>query len=201
MNVTISYDDLVKVLILGDTSVGKTNLTLRYTEDDFNNNHITTIGFDYKTKVVNYEEQKQSKYVKLQIWDTSGQERYMAITKNIYKRVQGIILVFDVTEINTFNNIEKWLNTLKDNGEFPITLVGNKIDLKNRVVSYKEGKELADKHKLCYFETSAKDNINVAQPFEYITKIIIKSNKRNVKPSVKLQKINRKDKVKKKGCC
>jgi len=201
MNVTISYDDLVKVLILGDTSVGKTNLTLRYTEDEFHNNHITTLGFDYKTKVVNYEEQKQSKYVKLQIWDTSGQERYMAITKNIYKKVQGIILVFDVTEINTFNNVEKWLNTLKDLGEFPITLVGNKIDLKNRVVSYEEGKQLADSHKLCYFETSARDNINVAQPFEYIAKIIIKSNKSNVKPSVKLRKINRMDKVKKKACC
>jgi small GTP-binding protein len=201
MNVTINYDHMVKILILGDTSVGKSNLMLRYTEDDFLENHITTIGFDFKTKVVNFEDQKQSKYVKLQIWDTSGQERYMAITKNIYAKVQGIILVFDITEINTFNNIEKWLNTLKDNGEFPVVLVGNKIDLKNRVVSYEEGKNLADEHKLCYFETSARDNINVAEPFEYITKIIIKNHNTSVKSSVKLQKTDRIDKDKKKGCC
>ena len=141
-----NYDYIFKILLLGDSSVGKTCFLLRYSDDTFTENHISTIGLDYRFKLVNLENDKK---VKLQIWDTAGQDRFRAITKNYYKGAHGIILMYDVTNISTFNNIKSWVTQIRENTteKIKIALVGNKIDEEDiRKISYDEGQKLADEY-------------------------------------------------------
>lgn len=167
-----NYDYIFKILLLGDSSVGKTCLLLRYSDDTFTENHISTIGLDYRFKLVTLENKKK---VKLQIWDTAGQDRFRAITKNYYKGAHGIILVYDVTNINSFNNIKSWISQIKENttDNIKITFVGNKIDNEDsRKISHEEGQKLATEYDAKFFETSAKENIRVTDVFSYITEEI-----------------------------
>ena len=156
---------IYKLLLLGDQAVGKTSIILRYTKDKMPKNHLTTIGLYYATKT---ETLKNGTNVTLQIWDTAGQERFNAITKKLYKSSHGLILVYDITRMESFNNINKWLQTIKEENDenVKLILVGNKSDLENeREIHITEGQELADNFNIAFFEISAKDNIGVKEIF------------------------------------
>jgi len=167
------YDHLFKLLIIGESGVGKTCLLLRFTDDSFTANHLTTIGIDFKIKIINLED----KQIKLQIWDTAGQERFRTITKTYYKGAHGIILTYDVTDENSFKNIRNWVKQIEQNAQSNVckVLVGNKCDREDRKISYEEGAKLASEFKMQFFETSAKSNYNVNETFTYLTKEILTS--------------------------
>ena len=171
------YDYLFKILIIGESGVGKTCLLLRFTEDSFTTTFLTTIGIDFKIKIINLE----NKLIKLQIWDTAGQERFRTITKTYYKGAHGIILTYDVSDQDSFKNIRNWIKQIEANaqGNVKRVLVGNKCDKPDRVVTEEEGKKLADDYSMSFFETSAKTNKNVTEVFYHLTKEILKANEGN----------------------
>ncbi|CAI8044689.1 Ras-related protein RABE1c, partial [Geodia barretti] len=169
-----NYDCLVKVLLCGDSGVGKTCLISQFTDGQVRKSHITTIGIDFKLKTLNVD----GKRLRMQIWDTAGQERFETLTAQYYRRAQGIMLVYDVTKERTFTNVSKWLRNIEENAvdNVRIVLVGNKIDLENqREVSEKRGKkvQLADQHGVQFFETSAWANRHVTQPFDSLASQIM----------------------------
>jgi len=164
-----AYDLHLKLLMLGDTGVGKTCMLLRYTSDTFRPTFITTIGIDFKIKIMNLEGQT----VKLQIWDTAGQERFRTITVSYFKGAHGIILMYDVTDRETFESISHWVKAIKDHADAQVNvvLVGNKSDdSEKRQVTTDEGQGLANEYSLKFFETSAKHNLGVDETFEAIAK-------------------------------
>jgi len=165
-----NYDSLVKLLVLGDSSVGKSSLLLRFCDSKFEPNHVLTIGVDCKSKMIDCDGEK----VKLQVWDTAGQEKFRTITPVYFRSAMGVALVFDVTKIDTFNNVTYWLKVLSQTADDSIlkVLVGNKIDLTPRKVSTKSAMALANKHQIRYFETSAKENFNVDEVFITMGKMI-----------------------------
>merc|ERR1719362_580905 len=165
------YDHLFKLLIIGESGVGKTCLLLRFTDDSFTANHLTTIGIDFKIKIIDQEQKR----IKLQIWDTAGQERFRTITKTYYKGAHGIILTFDVTDENSFKNIRNWVKQIDLNAQNNVckVLVGNKCDREDRKVTFEEGQKLATEFNMKYFETSAKTNHNVNETFTFLTKNIL----------------------------
>jgi small GTP-binding protein len=206
-NSTNYYDFIYKILLLGDSSVGKTCFLLRYADDTFNDNHISTIGLDYRLKMVNLD---NDKIVKMQIWDTAGQDRFRAITKNYYKGAHGIILMYDITSQVSFNNIKNWVSQIKENtsDKVKIVLVGNKCDIENqRKIPTEEGEKLAKEYSLKFFETSAKKNICIEETFGYLTKEIYNLNSKNEVPGsnkngVTLEKTEKKGlKKMAKNCC
>ena len=161
-------DDIVyKVLILGDSSVGKTCFLLRYCDKSFQDVHLSTIGLDYRLKTMTL---KNNKTIKLQIWDTAGQDRFRAITKNYYKGANGIILIYDVTNTQTFENVKNWISQIKEeaNPNVIIYLVGNKIDVpeEQRLVKPEDGQKMADEFDLPFLEASAKDGTNINEVFQ-----------------------------------
>ena len=173
MNIQSEFDYLVKIALLGDTTVGKTNLVSRFTDNIFISNNPPTLGYDFKSKTILLKNSK--KKAKLQIWDTAGQERYMSLCKTVFQRVDGVILVYDITEIKSFDNILNWIKIVKEfNDKMPILLIGNKTDLEdNRLISYEEGKKLADENNLKFFETSALNGNNVDEAFILFGNIIV----------------------------
>ena len=193
------YNHLFKLLIVGESGVGKTCLLLRFTDDSFTANHLTTIGIDFKIKIINID----NKLIKLQIWDTAGEERFRTITKTYYKGAHGIILTYDVTDINSFKNIRNWIKQIEQNAQNNVckVLVGNKCDKSDRVVSFEDGKKLAQDYGMEFFETSAKSNINVSETFTFLTKEILKGTEGgNTKGGDNIQ-IDKTGQVKKKGNC
>ena len=193
------YDFLFKLLIIGESGVGKTCLLLRFTDDSFTANHLTTIGIDFKIKIINIE----GKLIKLQIWDTAGQERFRTITKTYYKGAHGIILTYDVTDQNSFKNIRNWIKQIEANAQTTVrkVLVGNKCDKPDRVVTEEEGKKLADDYSMSFFETSAKTNQNVGEVFTYLTKEILKANEGKTDEGRGKELSKNKAKDGKRGCC
>ena len=156
---------IYKILLLGDSAVGKSCLLLRYFDEKFQDLHLATIGLDFRLKRINLENNKK---IKVQIWDTAGQDRFLAITKNYYRGANGILLVFDITNLSSFEHIKNWIEQIKEEApeKIIIYLVGNKIDcVNNRLISYEEGKKLAEEFGLKYYETSAKNNENVDSTF------------------------------------
>ena len=163
-------DDCVyKILLLGDGSVGKTCLLLQYTDKVFHETHIATIGLDYRLKTIELKDQKK---IKLQIWDTAGQDRFRAITKNYYKSAHGVVLMYDVSNAQTFSNIKNWIDQIKKEAQenIVIFIVGNKIDVdaEERKVTKEEGQKLAEEYNYPFFETSAKTGENVNKIFDDI---------------------------------
>ena len=146
-----------KLILIGDSTVGKTNLLTQYVDEKFSPNNISTIGIEFKNKII---ELKDGRKFRLQIWDTSGQEKFMSLTKNYFRGCNAALFVFDVTNHTSFDNIPKWLDLYKDvNGEnSKIVLIGNKIDLGDREVDEKEAEDFAKERDLQYFELSAKEN-------------------------------------------
>lgn len=158
------YDYLFKVVLIGDSGVGKSNLLSRFTRDEFNLESKSTIGVEFATKSIT----TNGKVIKAQIWDTAGQERYRAITSAYYRGAVGALLVYDISKRVTFENLERWLQELRDHADpnIVIMLVGNKGDLRHlRAVGQDEALAFAEKHGLAGIETSALESTNVETAF------------------------------------
>ena len=168
------YDYFFKLQILGEYGTGKTCLLLRFTDDTFSGKHLTTIGTDFKTKVINLN----NELFKLKIWDTGGQERFITLNNRLLpKSYNGCIFAYDVTDQNSFQNVRKWIRKVEAHSQTKIVkvLVGNKCDKSDRVVTEEEGKNLADEFNMNYFETSAKTNQNVNEVFYFLTQEFYKN--------------------------
>ena len=167
----------LKIVLIGDSGVGKTSLLYRFIEGKFINSRLCTICADFKTKLIKIDE---STIAKVTIWDTAGQEKYKAITRNYYKDAHGIILIYDVTNKSSFKNLPAWLNDINNNNnlgeDISIILVGNKTDLPFREVSSEEGDGFAKNNNLLFVETSSKEGHNVENVFEMVTKDILANN-------------------------
>ncbi|BBG98881.1 RAB GTPase homolog 1A [Prunus dulcis] len=160
----MGFDYLFKLLLIGDSGVGKSCLLLRFADDSYIDSYISTIGVDFKIRTV----EQDGKVVKLQIWDTAGQERFRTITSSYYRGAHGIILVYDVTDQESFNNVKTWLQEIDKFavGNVNKLLVGNKSDLADKkVVSSEASKAFADELGIPFLETSAKNSTNVEQAF------------------------------------
>jgi len=166
------YDYLIKLLMIGDSGVGKSCLLLRFSDDSFTTSFITTIGIDFKIKTVEIEGKK----VKLQIWDTAGQERFRTITTAYYRGAMGILLVYDVTDEQSFLNIRNWIRNIEQHASDSVQkiLIGNKCDMtEDKVIDTNRGQELADEYGIKFFETSAKTDTNVKKSFIAIATDIV----------------------------
>ncbi|CAB1317721.1 unnamed protein product, partial [Coregonus sp. 'balchen'] len=166
-----NFDYMFKILIIGNSSVGKTSFLFRYADDSFTPAFVSTVGIDFKVKTI----YRNDKRIKLQIWDTAGQERYRTITTAYYRGAMGFLLMYDITNEDSFNAVQDWSTQIKtyswDNAQ--VLLVGNKCDMEDeRVVAADRGRQLSDQLGFEYFECSAKDNINVKQTFERLVDII-----------------------------
>ena len=198
----------LKILLIGDSQVGKTSLLLKYTEHIFPEEHIATIGVEYKDRFIirdNYN-------IRLQIWDTAGQERFHSITKNIYRNANGVLFVYDITNRESFNNIKNWIRDLQNVGnDVKAAILGNKLDLEsNRAISHEEIEEISKEHNMPFLETSARENINVHEGFDLIVNELFKD-KTQAQIVEMFSRKNRSDlsistskssvKQKKKACC
>lgn len=201
MNVPTEFQNLIKLLIIGDSSVGKSNFLFQFIENKFTDSHISTVGFDCKSQIVTLPTSKQ--VVKLQIWDTAGQERYMSVNKNLFLRVQGMILMYDITNRDSFEHVTVWINNIREIcSQIPIILVGNKCDLEEeRIVTEEEGREIAENNKMNFLEASGKNGTNVKETFYLLAEEIIKGVQRKRMQTISLNK-NKKEETKKvKECC
>jgi Ras-related protein Rab-1A len=164
MSTATEYDYLFKLLLIGDSGVGKSCLLLRFADHTYTESYISTIGVDFKIRTIELD----GKTIKLQIWDTAGQERFRTITSSYYRGAHGIIVVYDVTDVESFNNVKQWLNEIDRYATENVTklLVGNKCDLVNKkAVDYETAKDFADKLNIPFLETSAKNATNVEKAF------------------------------------
>ena len=199
----------LKILILGDSSVGKTSLLLKYADGYFPTIYVATIGVEYKIKQININ----GLDINLQIWDTAGQERFRSITRNFMKGADGIMYVYDITQKSSFDNIKNWIRDSEESTEgFQKIIVGNKCDLElDRSVSKELLQKLCDDRKLKYIEASAKLGTNVSEAFECLAKMIVgdKSNEEIIKTyaergrerGVSINDKEKKNKKDKKKCC
>ena len=166
------FDLQIKLLMIGDSAVGKTSLLLRYANDTFSSTFITTIGIDFKIKTVDLDGRR----VKLQIWDTAGQEQFRTITRSYFRGAQGIVLVYDITDRGTFNSVRSWMAQIADHADAQVNrvLVANKSDNEaERRVSSAEGAALAAEYEVKFLETSAKHDINVSETFTAIAREVV----------------------------
>jgi len=178
---TTEYDYLFKLLLIGDSGVGKSCLLLRFADDTYTDSYISTIGVDFKIRTVDLD----TKTIKLQIWDTAGQERFRTITSSYYRGAHGIIIVYDITDKESFDNVRQWLFEIDRYASESVRklLVGNKSDLKNkRAVEYETAKAFADELNIPFLETSAKNATNVEQAF--LTMAAQIKNKMQTQPAV-----------------
>ena len=198
--VAATETDLVyKILLLGDSEVGKSCFLMRYADNVFVENYITTIGLDYKLKYIQLD---SGEIIKVQLWDTAGQDRYRTIAKNYYKGSHGILLLYDVTKTNSFENIREWIRDIREEvyEKAIIFLIGNKIDKKeDRKIQTEQGAKLAEEFNLPFFEASAKSGENVDEIFKAlykkISEVYIELQKE------KGTKLSSNKKKKKKKCC
>lgn len=200
------YDFLFKLLLIGDSGVGKSCLLLRFADDTYTESYISTIGVDFKIRTIELE----GKTIKLQIWDTAGQERFRTITSSYYRGAHGIIVVYDVTDMDSFNNVKTWLSEIDKYATDRVNklLVGNKCDLVvKKVVDHQTAKDFADPLDIPFLETSAKSATNVEQAFMTMSAEIKKRVAAQQTPGtgtntgVKLPPAGQPVNVKKQGCC
>ncbi|KAK4353741.1 hypothetical protein RND71_025935 [Anisodus tanguticus] len=180
-------DYLFKIVLIGDSAVGKSNLLARFARDEFYPNSKSTIGVEFQTQKMDIN----GKEIKAQIWDTAGQERFRAVTSAYYRGAVGALLVYDISRRLTFDNIGRWLNELQTHSDMNVViiLVGNKSDLKDaREVTTAEGKTLAEAKGLFFIETSALDSSNVTSAFQTVVREIYNILSRKVIQSQELQK-------------
>lgn len=165
------YDKLYKIILIGDSSVGKTNILSRYVSNDFTYESKCTIGVEFATNTLNLDDN----VIKIQIWDTAGQERFRSITRAYYRSTDGIIIVYDITNRKSLNNVKYWMNEIHQNSSDGTVraLVGNKSDLSSlRQVSTEEGIYVANEYGLCFMETSALDGNNINKLFQELAQNI-----------------------------
>ena len=202
MKLDSDFEFPLKVIVIGDTCVGKTNFIFRFVENRFSLNYVSTVGFDYRSKIITLP--KSKKKVKLQIWDTAGQERYNAVNKNLFQKVQGVIIMYDITNRASFENINKWLYLLSQNvSDKAKILVGSKLDLseEKRIVTEEEGQNLADKNNMPFYETSSKTGENVEKIFFTLAQNIYENlSNENINDNASVKIIQNPER-KKKGCC
>ena len=161
------HDYICKIVLVGESSVGKTNILSRLCKNEFNTESTSTIGVEFASKVLTVDNKK----IRLQIWDTAGQEKFKSITNAYYKNAKGALVVYDITKASTFEAVEKWVKELRNIGgnDVVITLVGNKTDLKHmRSVNKEDGMEKAEKLGLAYIETSALNNSCIEDAFNFL---------------------------------
>lgn len=194
----MDYDYLFKILLVGDSGVGKSSILLRYTDDEYKPEYISTIGVDFKIRSLSYGD----KTIKLQLWDTAGQERFQMITSSYYRGAHGIIIVYDITCKESFKNIKNWLHQINQyaNEKVLKIIVGNKSDLQDkRVVEKKEVEEFCKENNIYHIETSAKNSNNIKDIFLYLCE---KLRKKTIEPNNNNIKILSGSKVnKEKSCC
>ncbi|CBK19727.2 uncharacterized protein [Blastocystis hominis] len=203
-----NFDMQIKLLMIGDSGVGKTCLLMQYASKTFIKTFITTIGIDFKIKTVNV----LGKTVKLQIWDTAGQERFRTITTSYVRGSEGILLVYDVTDRNSFESISSWMEQISQHADSSVNkiLIGNKCDLEaQRAVSTEEGRKLAERFGIPFAETSAQTNQNVDEAFMTLAEAVVKRKndeagsleyKTEKAETVKISNAGKKE-GKKGGCC
>jgi small GTP-binding protein len=175
-------EERINIMTLGNSEVGKTCYILKYTENFFQELYLTTVGIDFKIKT----ETINNKQYKLFLYDTTGQEKYKSIALNIIRNAQGIILMYDITNKKSFESIPEWIKSIRDSkGEnFPMILLGNKLDKEDiRVISEKEGKELADEYGIKFFETSNKTGVNIQESGMALVNEILKIKENEIKDS------------------
>ena len=196
------YDYLFKLLLIGDSGVGKSCLLLRFADDTYTESYISTIGVDFKIRTLELD----GKTIKLQIWDTAGQERFRTITSSYYRGAHGIIVVYDVTDQESFNNVKQWMNEIDRyaNDKVNKMLVGNKCDLTTKkVVEYNSAKEFAEQLNIPFLETSAKNSTNVEQAFITMAAEIKARMAQNPAPKAGASNVTLSNSapVQSKGCC
>ena len=211
----MNYDEKCQLLIIGDSSVGKTSILTRFTEDKFTTNYISTVGVDLFSK----DEIFNNKKIRIKIWDTAGEERYRALTQGFFKSANGIIITYSVNDVDTFENLKYWIQSIHTNlGEndlVKIIIIGNKIDL-DREVNFDDAKKYAEDNGYKYFETSAKSGKGINESIKFLVQEIIdsqdkinnsgnnkiKNENKNHQDNITLNKNDLKDEEKnKKKCC
>lgn len=168
----MDYDEKCQILVIGNSEVGKTSLLIRYTKNHFTMQHLATIGIDNFTK----DEEINGVKVRIKVWDTAGQERYKSLASSFFRNVEGIILVFDVSNKESFDDLKIWLDSIKSNvgsdNKVKKIIIGNKIDLE-REVTKEEAEIFCKKLNIEYYETSAKENVNVREAFLKLVNIML----------------------------
>ena len=209
----MNYDEKCQLLIIGDATVGKTSILTRFTDDKFSTNYLNTVGLDFFSK----DEVFNNKKVRIKIWDTAGQERYRALTQGFFKSAHGIIITYDVSNVDTFENLKYWIQSihtnLGENDSIKIIIIGNKVDLE-REVSLEDAQKYAKENGYKYFETSAKTGKGVSESIRFLVQEIIdcqdkkqnninNGNDNNIANVIlnSDNKNNKKDDDKKKKCC
>ena len=200
-----NYDKLFRYIIVGDMAVGKSCILLQFTDNKFRVQHELTIGVEFGAKTI----ELNNKTIKIQIWDTAGQEQFQAITRTYYKGAIGALLVYDITRRDTFTHVTKWLEEVKSNSSkhICVILIGNKKDLEDkRQVTYEEGESFARENGLMFLETSAKTAFNVVEAFNLSAQAILNNiEKTGVDPTEDKNKMKIENKTqepgKKGGCC
>ena len=190
----------IKVITLGNSSVGKTSFLMKYIDNSFTLTYTTTLGVDFKQKKIKL---KDGRDVRLRIFDTAGQERFKSVSVSFIKKADGVILIYDISDIESFEAVENWIKSIREIGKdnLPIILVGNKCDLSDdkRKVSLKEGQDKASEFNIPFYETSCKEGINIKEVFEKLIDDIIEKGNKNLMGEFKI--LNKKKGKKKEKCC
>jgi small GTP-binding protein len=197
---SLYVNNVYKIILLGDGTVGKTSFFKRYFYDDFDDNYMMTMGVCDKFKFVKINGNE----IKLQLWDTAGQERFRSLPRKYYEHADGIILMYDVTDKDSFNNVTKWMKDITENSKRKtiIYLVGNKIDLiDQKIVEFSEALEMATKYNTHLYEISCKFDINVSEVLKKLTHEIYNDNIKNKKRWSSSFSVEKKDKCKSYSCC
>ena len=169
-----------RLLIIGDSEVGKTSFLSCYSKGEFNLTYLATTGFEFSTK----DDIIDDKLVRVELWDTSGTEKFHSLTANFFNRAEGIMVMFDVTNITSYENVRNWTESIKihissEINNIPVIIIGNKIDIKQREIKTEEAKKFCQELGYKYFETSAKTGENVNHTIKYLAKEVLRINKIN----------------------
>ena len=188
----------IKLITLGNSTVGKSSFITKYIDNSFTFNYTTTLGVDFKQKKIKL---KNGKDVRLRIFDTAGQERYRAVSASFIKKADGVILMYDISDLDSFEAVDNWIKSIREIGKekLPIVLVGNKCDLSDdeRKISLKEGQDKANEFQIPFYETSCKDGINIKEALEKLIDDIIEKGNKNIMGEFKILNKGKK----KEKCC
>ena len=198
------YDYIFKVLLIGNSDVGKSSIILRYVDETWTDVFVPTIGVDFKVKTLEVD----NKQVKMQIWDTAGQERFRTVVSSYFRGSHGLFLIYDITNRDSFKNLENWLKEIEGEASEKVLkiLIGNKCDLEeDRDIKFEEGQAFANRNGMQFMETSAKANTNINEAFEALAKLMIKFTSENNIPQKKdtmvLKASSGQDLKTKRKCC